>query len=261
MQFPRSKRTNAGFTLVELIITLVIATVLVVVGVPSMRSFIQDSRIITASNELITALNYARSEAIKHYTEVTLCPSDDGATCTATDWERGWLVFVDGDTQGQVDADDEIIRVQQALEGGLTLTLADINFVLFRPNGMLVAACEGCADETTLGQPREHWIARLLWSLVPINNAMAAPPGGGGNPGGGGDYTAGCSSQDVSDNINSENVINMGLCGPGGGGGGSFVGSVVALFLLCDGSDEGETGRAIGVSWTGRVNTMEIACK
>jgi type IV fimbrial biogenesis protein FimT len=258
MQFPRSKRTNAGFTLVELIITLVIATVLVVVGVPSMRSFIQDSRIITASNELITALNYARSAAIKRFTEVTLCPSDDGATCTATDWESGWLVFLDGDTQGEVDADDEIIRIQQALEGGLTLTLADINFVLFRPNGTLVAACEGCADETTLGQPREHWIARLLWSLVPINDAMAAPPGGGGPPDGGDDYTAGCSSQDVSDNVNSEKVINMGLCDGKGGG---FAGSVAALFLLCDGSDEGETGRAIGVSWTGRINTMEIACK
>ena len=56
---------SSGFTLVELMITLAIAGILVAVGIPSFNSTISDSRLTSYANEFVTALNLARSEAIK----------------------------------------------------------------------------------------------------------------------------------------------------------------------------------------------------
>ena len=88
----------SGFTLVELMITLFIVGILLTVGVPSLKSFMQSNQLIAATNELISALHVARSEAIKSNSRVTICSSDDGATCSGDDdWTDGWIVFVDAD--------------------------------------------------------------------------------------------------------------------------------------------------------------------
>ena len=56
---------SSGFTLVELMITLAIAGILVAVGIPSFNSTISSNRLTSYANELVTALNLARSEAVK----------------------------------------------------------------------------------------------------------------------------------------------------------------------------------------------------
>ena len=87
-----------GFTAIELMITLVIAGILVTVGVPSIKAFLQNNRLIAASNELVSAFNIARSEAIKLNSRVTICESSDGSTCdTSGSWKDGWIVFIDAD--------------------------------------------------------------------------------------------------------------------------------------------------------------------
>lgn len=86
----------SGFTLIELMITLFIVGVLLAVGVPSLKTFMQGNRLIAASNELISALHVARSEAIKINSRVSICESGDGKTCSNSgSWENGWIVFVD----------------------------------------------------------------------------------------------------------------------------------------------------------------------
>ncbi|PCI09289.1 MAG: hypothetical protein COB77_00265 [Gammaproteobacteria bacterium] len=85
-----------GFTLIELIITMAIVGVLLVVGVPSMKTFMQGSQLIASSNELLAALNIARSEAIKSNASVTFCASSNGTSCSNTGkWQIGWIVFND----------------------------------------------------------------------------------------------------------------------------------------------------------------------
>ena len=92
----------SGFTLIELTITLVIISVLLVIGLPSLKSFMQGNQLVASANELIAGFNIARSEAIKRNDGVTICESTNGATCSAGtgNWEDGWIVFVDtGSTQ------------------------------------------------------------------------------------------------------------------------------------------------------------------
>lgn len=80
-----------GFTLVELLIVMAIAAILAVVGVPSMWNFIQNTRTTAQANELVTAINLARSEAVKRGEDIEVCASNDGATCDGN-WTDGWIV-------------------------------------------------------------------------------------------------------------------------------------------------------------------------
>ncbi len=90
-------KKNAGFTLIELLITVVIISILLVVGLPSLKSFLQSNQLVAAANELVAGFNVARSEAIKRNDDVTICESTNGTTCSAGtgSWEDGWIVFVD----------------------------------------------------------------------------------------------------------------------------------------------------------------------
>jgi prepilin-type N-terminal cleavage/methylation domain-containing protein len=85
-----------GFTLSEMLIALAIAGILLVVGLPSFRGFMENSAMTSSANALLGDLIYARTEAIKRGVPVTVCKSADGATCdvSSSAFER-WIVFVD----------------------------------------------------------------------------------------------------------------------------------------------------------------------
>lgn len=74
----------AGFTLVEMVITLVIVAVLFALAVPSFRSMVISNRLTTAANEVIDAINIARVEAIKRNGNVQLCSSTASLNTTDT---------------------------------------------------------------------------------------------------------------------------------------------------------------------------------
>ena len=91
----------SGFTLIELFITLAVVSVLLVIGVPSLKSFLQKSQLIASTNELVSAFHVARSEAIKINNSVTICESSNGSSCNTPgtgNWKNGWIVFVDRNT-------------------------------------------------------------------------------------------------------------------------------------------------------------------
>lgn len=111
---------QAGFTLIELLVTIAIAAIMLTVAVPSFRDFILNSRMATQSNDLVLALTYAKSEAVKRNSSINVCKAADAATnCgggNATGWSNGWTVLVDGDNDCVVDAGDQVLRVWPALQ-------------------------------------------------------------------------------------------------------------------------------------------------
>jgi type IV fimbrial biogenesis protein FimT len=91
-----------GFTLIELVITIALLAILIGMALPSFRATIQNNRMTAQANEMVTALQFARSEALKRSAPVTVCASDtsqDPAQC-GSDWSAGWLAFVDGQIEG-----------------------------------------------------------------------------------------------------------------------------------------------------------------
>lgn len=114
---------SRGFTVLELLVTLSVASILLTMAVPSYRVFVQDSLMITQSNNFYSAMFLAKSEAIKRSSPATICPSTNGTGCTGgAVWSNGWLVFADINGDGAVDAGEQIIQVGAALTGGNTLT-------------------------------------------------------------------------------------------------------------------------------------------
>jgi type IV fimbrial biogenesis protein FimT len=90
----RRSRAARGFTLVELMVTLLVLAVLLGLAVPSFRDAALSSRLTGYANDLVASVQIARSEAIKRNATVTLCASTNGSTCaTAGGWEVGWIIL------------------------------------------------------------------------------------------------------------------------------------------------------------------------
>lgn len=110
---------QSGFTIAELIIVVVIAAVLAAIAVPNLSEFVKDNSRATRVNTMVTALNYARGQAVSRNTRVSLCrssnPFDDCDGVGNGSFESGWIVFVDGGPRGGVVAADGdlVIRVFQ----------------------------------------------------------------------------------------------------------------------------------------------------
>lgn len=147
-----AQRSETGFTLLELLVAIAVLAILLGVGVPGFFEIIANNRVTTQTNELVSALNYARSEAVKRGDAVSVCSSIDGASCAAvTDWSTGWIAFTD--STGAVGAldppTDELLQIWPAT-GGLALN-AGGNFVRYTASGMSTTATaftlykSGCA--------------------------------------------------------------------------------------------------------------------
>lgn len=116
-----------GFTLVELLVTLAIGAILLAIAVPGYAFLINAGRLTAVTNDLVSALQLARSEAIKRGMRVTVCKTSNATAatpaCDATaSWQQGWLVFADGGTRGVIDSSDILLRVQGQAAPVVTIT-------------------------------------------------------------------------------------------------------------------------------------------
>jgi type IV fimbrial biogenesis protein FimT len=129
------KNRVQGMTLVELMIAMLVLAILMSIAVPSFRNFAADSRTSAATSDLVTALNLARSEALRRGTRVVACASEDLADCSDSDtWTTGWIVFADPNGNGDADA-GELLQTWAAPQGQLEVE-ADADRAVYNAMGM-----------------------------------------------------------------------------------------------------------------------------
>ncbi|MEM6985261.1 MAG: GspH/FimT family pseudopilin [Pseudomonadota bacterium] len=105
-------RTNqSGFSLIELLVSVLLMGVLLAVGVPSMVNMVKDSRLSSAAYRLAGDLNLARSEAVRTGQRTVFCHAETAGTqcrtaAQAGGWQdSGYLVGLDNDSNQQIDND------------------------------------------------------------------------------------------------------------------------------------------------------------
>jgi type IV fimbrial biogenesis protein FimT len=140
----------SGFTIIELMVVIAVIGILLGLGAPSFTEFVKNNRVTSQANDFVTALQTARSEAVKRGTYVTLCASSDQSSCSGSnDWSSGWIIFSDLDQDASPDigtnaclpSEDCIIRTWGELDGDNTLTAASSS-LQFQLSGVVTTGGE-----------------------------------------------------------------------------------------------------------------------
>lgn len=162
-------RSVAGFTLLELMITLLVAAFLLAWGVPSFQRFMTRTTLTSETNEWVGIINSARNEAITRGDRITICrtsnPDCDGTgTCScggSASFHDGILVFT---------SDPATAAPTQFNSGsGHTLVATHGSFsdkVVILPNdaadasgsGTLSFDSDGTLDDSNAGSPTPRFV-------------------------------------------------------------------------------------------------------
>lgn len=126
---------SAGFTLIELMVVVAIVAMVAAIATPSWNNMIVSNRIRAAVNDWTQSIQFARSEALRQNVPITLCPSSNGASCTASDFEVGWIVRTDTGTVLQ----DTLPKPRLTM---VPNSSAKRN-ITFLPNGLLIGNYTG----------------------------------------------------------------------------------------------------------------------
>jgi len=136
-------KAQRGFTLIEIMFAITIFAILMAVAVPSFLETVRNNRLVTQNNEFISALNIARSEALKRSSPVSICSSADQTACSGSlDWTTGYIVFDDPNSNGQADVGETVLQAWGAAPPEFTLTATNRNFVRFVGSGTANAGAE-----------------------------------------------------------------------------------------------------------------------
>lgn len=148
--------SNAGMTLVELMVTIAIMAILSMLAVPSFQKQIAASRLTSATNDLFTSLTQARADSIRQGVRMTVCVSSDGSSCdavsTTATWSVGWIGFNDPTRAASpsVDTGETTTFVVQSIHPSIVVrgTSTASNYVSFAPDGVAKTLAGGLGLST-----------------------------------------------------------------------------------------------------------------
>lgn len=113
---------SRGFTIIELIVTMMVAAVVLSLAVPAFGEIGLNARRTVLVNTLVRDVHLARSETHKQARTVSICASDGGRQCalSGSSWDRGWLIFVnlDGDDPPRVDPGEPVLYTRRGFGHG-----------------------------------------------------------------------------------------------------------------------------------------------
>lgn len=117
-----ARSSVAGFTLLELLVTIAVASVLLGIAVPSFRTMMVSNRLTTQTNDIVSAINFARSEAITRNRSVSFCRARNATSTTCENSQGVWTDWIIRTNSGDVVRRGRVERYGNALTVRSTLT-------------------------------------------------------------------------------------------------------------------------------------------
>ncbi len=142
--------------MVELLVTIAIATILTTIAVPSFSGLIASQRAKTAASELFASFLTARSDAIMRNANVTVSP-------LAGSWDQGWQIL---------DPANNVLESHGALTN---VTIPQTGGVTFRPSGRVTTGSTSMfVIKTTSGSSTNYQCVSLNLNGRPYIKAANA---------------------------------------------------------------------------------------
>lgn len=139
-------KAQRGFSLVECLTTVSVASILASVSVPNMSGLLHGQAQRAEVTAFRSELRLAHVEAQRRQAVVSMCPLDPASSAqaprcheNARDWSAGWVLFTDDGERGEIDDDDQVIRVHQTLQAGARLD-STARYLSFSASGLSLNA-------------------------------------------------------------------------------------------------------------------------
>ncbi|WP_137222214.1 GspH/FimT family pseudopilin [Shewanella sp. MEBiC00475] len=151
------KIIQSGFTLVELMVTVVVAGILIAVAAPSMNSLYEGMRSRSTISTIESSFTFARSQAVSYGSRVSICPMT--STTCGSNWAQGFSIFIDNGVTGTMDTTngiaDVVLRKVDAFNSN-DIIKSDLSRYSYTPDGMMANGdsgtfryCPGSADSSS----------------------------------------------------------------------------------------------------------------
>lgn len=134
-----------GFTLVELMATLVVMAILTALALPSFNGPLVGMRLSANASEFVDAISAARSEAQRMRSVVVICPRSSTGACAPSpaNWNSGWLIFVDSNGDDAFAATETRVRVHEPLDSRTSMAEAKMANIRIDPTGATIGITTG----------------------------------------------------------------------------------------------------------------------
>jgi type IV fimbrial biogenesis protein FimT len=128
-----SAKKSTGFTLIEVMVVIAIIGIFAAIASPSFLQIKRNSELTSAANTLLSAINLARTEAMKRGKNAIVAPKDE------KNWNDGIRIYVDSDFSKTFTTGDEIVKELDILPSYFTVTHTPFNsardYTLFNGSG------------------------------------------------------------------------------------------------------------------------------
>ena len=160
------RRAVSGFTIIELMVALAVAAALITIGLPAFNGFLGQQRLTTYTNDLISGIAYARSEAAKLGGVVSVQAL---TTDNSNEWGGGYCI-VAGNPGNCTGTPLRRIGAPTAVTLDAIAGLEAIYTLSFNSRGLLVGAAGGaiqlCSTDASVVNGR-------TLNVTPVGRTMA----------------------------------------------------------------------------------------
>jgi len=131
----------AGFSLLELIVSVSLIAIIMAFGAPSLASINERNKADALAKNFHQSLAFARTYAIANSVVVNICPAleQERSQCRGkikrnVSWSNGWLIFIDANQDGQLQIEERVLK-SHALKQGQALVFNQNGRLRFFPDG------------------------------------------------------------------------------------------------------------------------------